>query len=69
MQSNVSNEQRGRAMGSWVLSIGVAPIGHLGVGGMAGAFGAPAALLINGGILTVVSLSAAIGMPRMRKLK
>ena len=26
MQSNVPNEQRGRAMGSWVLSIGVAPV-------------------------------------------
>ena len=68
MQSNVSNDQRGRAMGSWVLSIGVAPVGHLGVGGMAGALGAPAALLINGGILTFVTLVAAIGFPRMRRL-
>ncbi|MCH8062180.1 MAG: MFS transporter [Chloroflexi bacterium] len=68
MQSNVSNEQRGRAMGSWVFSIGVAPVGHLGVGGMAGALGAPAALLINGGVLTFVTLVAAIGFPRMRRL-
>ena len=68
MQSNVSNEERGRAMGSWVLSIGVAPVGHLGIGGMAGALGAPAALLINGGILTFVTLVAAIGFPRMRRL-
>ncbi len=68
MQSNVSNEERGRAMGSWVLSIGVAPVGHLGIGGMAGALGAPAALLINGGILTLVTLVAAIGFPRMRRL-
>ncbi len=68
MQSNVSNEERGRAMGSWVLSIGVAPVGHLGVGGLAGALGAPTALLINGGILTFISLVAAIGLPRMRRL-
>ena len=29
MQDNVPEEQRGRAMGSWVFSIGVAPVGHL----------------------------------------
>ena len=68
MQSNVSNEQRGRAMGSWVLSIGMAPIGHLGVGGMAGALGAPGALLINGSILTALSVSALLGLPRIRRL-
>ena len=69
MQNNVPDEQRGRAMGSWVLSIGVAPIGHLGVGAMAGALGAPGALLINGSILTFVGISAAIGLPRMRRLE
>ena len=33
MQTAVAEEERGRAMGSWVLSIGTAPIGHLGLGG------------------------------------
>jgi len=69
MQANVPNEQRGRAMGSWVLSIGLAPAGHLSVGALAGAFGAPTALLINGGILTFVSLTSAVGMPRLRRLE
>ena len=32
MQEVVPNEQRGRAMGSWLFSIGVAPAGHMGVG-------------------------------------
>ena len=32
MQENVPDEQRGRAMGAWTLSIGVAPAGHLGPG-------------------------------------
>ena len=68
MQRNVPNEQRGRAMGSWVLSIGTAPAGHLGVGAMAGALGAPGALLINGGILTFIGLTTAIGLPRIRRL-
>jgi len=69
MQLNVTNEQRGRATGSWVLSIGVAPIGHLGVGAIAGSFGAPMALLFNGSVLTAVSILAALGLPRMRRLE
>ena len=69
MQSNVSNEERGRAMGSWVLSIGIAPVGHVGIGAMASAFGAPGALLVNGSILLGVSVLTALGMPKMRKLE
>ena len=69
MQDNVANDERGRAMGSWVFSIGTAPIGHLGVGGMASAFGAPGALLINGSILAFVSVAAAVGLPKIRRLE
>jgi len=69
MQSNVPDEQRGRAMGSWVLSIGVAPVGHLGVGGLATTLGAQGALLVNGAVLAGVSLAAAIGLPKMRRLE
>ena len=68
IQASVPNEQRGRATGSWVLSVGFAPIGHLGVGGMASALGAQGALLINGSILTIVTIASAIGMPRLRRL-
>ena len=69
MQSNVPDEQRGRAMGSWVLSIGVAPVGHLGVGGLATALGPQGALLVNGAMLAGVSLVAAIGLPKIRRLE
>ena len=68
MQENVANEERGRAMGAWVLSIGVAPIGHLGVGGLASAFGAGRALLINGSVLLCVSALTALALPRIRRL-
>ena len=68
MQRNVPNEQRGRAMGSWVLSIGTAPAGHIGIGAVAGTLGAPAALLINGGILTFIGVTTALGLPRIRRL-
>ena len=68
MQQNVPNEQRGRAMGSWVLSIGTAPIGHLGIGGIATAFGAPMAVLFNGVMLTAAGISTFICLPKIRKL-
>ena len=69
MQSNVPDEQRGRAMGSWVLSIGAAPVGHLGVGGLATALGAHGALLADGAVLGGISLVAAIGLPKIRRLE
>ena len=68
MQGLVSDEERGRAMGSWVLSIGFAPVGHIGVGALAGVVGAQRALLINGAILSVASLITMIGMPNIRRL-
>ena len=60
MQSNVPDEQRGRAMGSWVLSIGAA---------LATALGAQGALLVNGAVLAGISLVAAIGLPKIRRLE
>ena len=68
MQELVSDEERGRAMGSWVLSIGFAPVGHVGVGALAGAVGAPRALLINGAALAAISAVAAVALPRIRRL-
>ena len=69
MQGLVSDEERGRAMGSWVLSIGFAPVGHVGVGALAGVVGAPRALLINGAILSAVSIITALGMPNIRRME
>ena len=69
MQSNVADEERGRAMGSWAFSVGTAPVGHLGVGTMASYFGAPVALLINGGILTTIAIGTAVGLPKIRRLE
>ncbi len=68
MQDNVADAERGRAMGSWVLSIGVAPIGHLGIGALAATLNAPTALLINGAILTTASITTALTLPQTRRL-
>ena len=69
MQDNVPDEQRGRAMGSWEFSVGVAPPGHLGVGGLASVLGAPRALLVNGAVLAFVNVTTAIALPKIRRLQ
>ena len=69
MQENVTNEERGRAMGFWVLGLGTGPIGHLGVGAMGGWFGAPIAFLVNGSALAAIGVITAVTMPAIRRLK
>ena len=68
MQENVAEHERGRAMGAWTLSIGVAPVGHLGIGALAGAVGAPWALFVSGTVLLGASAATAVGLPRIRRL-
>jgi MFS family permease len=48
MQLAVPEDRRGRAIGVWLLSIGSAPLGHLEMGALSAAHGAPAGLLVNG---------------------
>ena len=68
MQENVPNRDRGRAMGGWVLSIGTAPIGHLGIGAIAGSFGAPIALLFNGVVLASAGVVTSLSLGKVRRL-
>ena len=57
IQMAAPEAQRGRAVGVWVLSLGSAPVGHLEMGMLIAALGAPIALLINGAV-TVASATA-----------
>lgn len=68
LQLSVSNEQRGRAMGSWIIGIGTAPIGQSEVGLLAGATDSKTALLINGASLAILALIMAALLPKLRKL-
>lgn len=60
IQLAVPEEQRGRAVGIWVLGLGSAPAGHLEMGALAAALGAPGALAINGA-LTLLSAGILLG--------
>jgi MFS family permease len=66
MQLAVPEAHRGRAMGLWVLSIGSAPIGNLEMGAMVAAFGAPAALAVNGGLVVLAAIVLLILAPSYR---
>lgn len=68
MQTNVANEERGRAMGAFTSSVGAAQAGYMGIGAMAGLFGPPMALLTVGSILSFIAMASATGSVRMRRL-
>ena len=61
IQLAVPEAQRGRAVGVWMLGLGSAPAGHLEMGALAAAIGAPGGLLING---SLTLLSAAVLLVR-----
>jgi MFS family permease len=68
LQFSVSNEQRGRAMGAWVVGVGTAPLGHVEIGYLAGLASAQLALAVNGLALTILAVGLAVCMPRLRRL-
>jgi hypothetical protein len=67
IQLSVSNRLRGRAMGAWVLAIGLAPVGHLEMGFLAVSVGIQNALIINGALLIVLGIIATLAVPGLRK--
>jgi hypothetical protein len=68
LQRSVSNEQRGRAMGSWVVGTGTAPVGHLEIGYLAGITSASATLMLHGIALLALPLVLILCLPQLRRL-
>ena len=68
MQNIVPNEQRGRAMGAWIVGIGTAPVGNLQVGAVIGAAGVGIALSANGIALALVGVAIFAFYGRMRRM-
>ncbi len=66
IQMAVPNEQRGRAVGLWVLSLGSAPIGHLEMGMLIATLGVPIALLINGALTVAAAATLLVRAPGYR---
>jgi MFS family permease len=68
LQLNVTEEQRGRAMGAWQLSIGFGPLGTLSIGALANAIGAQAAQTIFGMIMVVLVAVLFTFVPRLKNI-
>ena len=68
VQTAVPNELRGRAMGSWVLAVGMGPLGHLQIGALASVLGVGLAFMAHGIGLLVLAIGAFTLFPRLRRL-
>ncbi len=68
MQLSVSDRLRGRAMGAWMISVGLSPIGTLEIGALAASIGDHLALMINGVIVVGCALLFAWFAPRLNRL-
>jgi MFS family permease len=68
LQLAVSEDQRGRAVGLWVLGIGSAPLGNLEMGALVAFLGAPAALAINGTLVLVAAALLILLAPAYRRV-
>ena len=68
LQLNVTDEQRGRAMGIWQLSIGFGLLGKVALGAIAETLGAPLAQSIYGAALVIIFGILVLTVPKLRKL-
>jgi MFS family permease len=67
LQQSVDDSERGSAMGIWFFAIGFGPLGHLGIGAAANAFGAPTAMVISGSLLVLLAVALS-GVRTIRRI-
>ncbi|MDQ2966154.1 MAG: MFS transporter [Chloroflexota bacterium] len=67
LQQSVDDSERGSAMGIWFFAIGFGPLGHLGIGAAANAFGAPTAMAISGSLLVLLAVALS-GVRTIRRI-
>ena len=68
LQLNVTEDQRGRAMGIWQLSIGFGLLGSVTLGAIAEALGAPLAQSIFGTVMVIIFVILVLTVPKLREL-
>ena len=68
LQLNVDENQRGRAMGIWQLSIGFGVIGNMTLGTLAEAYGAPFAQSVFGAIMVLIVSVLYVSVPKLKEL-
>ena len=68
VQTAVANDLRGRAMGSWVVAVGMGPVGHVQIGALASLLTVTFALVTHGAGLLILGIISVSFFPRLRKL-
>ncbi|MBD3206201.1 MFS transporter [Candidatus Bathyarchaeota archaeon] len=68
LQLNVNEEQRGRAMGIWQLSIGFGVIGSITLGTLAEIYGVRFAQSMFGGIMVIILTLMYVSVPKLKQL-
>lgn len=62
------NEQRGRAIGMWMLSIGFMPVGSIAIGAIATLVGVQLAVSINGIVIIAAFVILAMFVSGLRRV-
>ena len=68
LQLAVGEDQRGRAMGIWVMGVGAGPVGHLEVGSIAEFTSPQFAVVFNGLMLIIIVIIVTMTTPRLRRI-
>ena len=68
LQLAVGGDQRGRAMGIWVMGVGAGPVGHLEVGALSDFTSPQFAIIFNGLMLIVFVILLTMTTPRLRQI-
>ena len=69
MQLCVADRLRGRAMGAWMFSVGVSPLGQLEMGAMAASYGVQTAIAVNASAVLVCAVIAMVALPRLLRIR
>jgi len=69
MQLSVPEELRGRAMGVWVVALGMGPVGHLELGLLISFFGVGLGLYFNGIVLIGIGVFGCFFVPLLRDIR
>lgn len=67
LQLNVPDDQRGRVMGIWMMSIGFGPVGRILIGVVAALLGVQLAVSINGIVMIAIFFLLVALVPKLRR--
>ena len=69
VQSNVTDEIRGRVMSVYMMTFGLMPIGALPIGALAEYVGAPLSVGVGGAIVAIFAVAMTVLRPSLRRLE